>query len=331
MRRRDLMAIVGVAPLVAPLIAHAQRTPDRMRRAGMLIALAENDPEGKIWVDTFRTALKALGWSEGENLRIDGRFAPAGSHADALAHELVALEPDVILTFSTPATAAIKPIAGTIPVVFLGVADAVGQGFVASLTKPGGNLTGLTMFEASVAGKWLSMLKEFEPALTRVALIVNPKTAPYYDFYRRAAQTEAPAIGIEPVLIAIDDNADLITRAIDEFAAAPNAGLLVLPDSTTNLHRDLIIKLAAAHHLPAVYTNRFFVTGGGLMSYGVSWIHEFRQAASYVDSILRGAKPADLPVQAATKFVTVLNVRTAQAFGKAVPASLLIAADEVIE
>jgi putative tryptophan/tyrosine transport system substrate-binding protein len=331
MRRRDLMAIVAVAPVMAPLIAHAQQAGNRMRRIGMLIALAENDPEGKIWIDSFRTGLKALGWIEGENIRIDHRFAPAGTHADALARELVALEPDVILTFSTPATAAVKRIAGAIPIVFLGIADAVGQGLVASLTKPGGNLTGLTMFEASVAGKWLGMLKEFEPALTRAALIVNPKTAPYHDFYLRAAQAEAPALGIEPVLVAISDDGEVITRAIDGFAETPNGGLLVLPDSTTNLYRDLIINLTAKHRLPAVYTNRFFVTGGGLMSYGVSWIHEFRQAASYVDSILRGTKPTDLPVQAATKFVLVLNVRTARALGKAVPASLLIAADEVIE
>jgi putative tryptophan/tyrosine transport system substrate-binding protein len=302
-----------------------------MRRVGVLIALAADDPEGKIWIDTFRTGLKALGWVEGENVRIDHRFAPAGTHAETLAHELVALEPDVIVTFSTPATAAVKRVAGRIPIVFLGIADAVGQGFVASLTHPGANLTGLTLFEASVTGKWLSMLKEFAPELTRAALVVNPKTAPYFDFYLRAAQAEAPSLGVEPVLVAIDDNASAIARAIEDFAEAPNGGLLVLPDSTTNLHRDLIIDLAAKHHLPAVYTNRFFVTGGGLMSYGVSWIHEFRQAASYVDSILRGAKPADLPVQAATKFVMVLNVRTAKALGKAVPASLLVAADEVIE
>ncbi|HEV2547057.1 MAG TPA: ABC transporter substrate-binding protein [Stellaceae bacterium] len=302
-----------------------------MRRIGMLIGLAEDDPEGKIWVDTFRAALKALDWVEGENVHLEYRFSPAGLKADALANELMALRPDVILTFSTPATAAVRRVGGVIPIVFLGVADAVGQGFVPSLTHPGGNLTGLTMFEASVTGKWLSMLKEFEPALTRAALVVNPKTAPYYGFYLRAAEAEAPALAIEPVLVAIEDNADAITRAIDNFAEAANGGLLVLPDSTTNLHRDLIIALAARHRLPAVYTNRFFVTGGGLMSYGVSWIHEFRQAASYVDRILRGTKPADLPVQAATKFVTVLNVRTAKALGKAVPASLLVAADEVIE
>jgi putative tryptophan/tyrosine transport system substrate-binding protein len=331
MRRRNFVRLFGFVPVIFSVIAHAQQIGGRTRRIGALIALAENDPEGKTWIDAFQTGLKALGWVDGENVRIDYRFAPAGAHADTFARELVSLEPDVILTFSTPATAAVKRVAGVIPIVFLGIADAVGQGLVPSLTHPGANLTGLTMFEASVTGKWLSMLKEFEPALTRAALVVNAKTAPYYDFYLRAAQTEAPALGIEPVLVAIDDSADAITRAIDDFAEAKGGGLLVLPDSTTNLYRDLIIGLAAKHRLPAVYTNRFFVTGGGLMSYGVSWIHEFRLAASYVDRILRGTKPADLPVQAAAKFVMVLNARTARALGKAVPASLLVAADEVIE
>jgi putative ABC transport system substrate-binding protein len=331
MKRRAFVAIVGLVAVIYPLVARAQAVAGRIRRLGVIIALAQGDAEGKVWIDAFRTGLKALGWVEGENIRIDYRFAPAGSHADALAREIVALEPDVILTFSTPVTAAVKRVAGTIPVVFAGIADAVGQGFVASLTHPGGNLTGLTMFEASVTGKWLTILKEFEPALTRAALVVNPKTAPYYEFYFRAAQAVAPSLAIEPVLVAIDDSADTVARAIDGFAEAPNGGLLVLPDSTTNLHRDLIITLAAKHRLPAVYTNRFFVTGGGLMSYGVSWIHEFRQAASYVDQLLRGRKPADLPVQAATNFITVLNIKAARVLGKSVPASLLIAADEVIE
>jgi putative ABC transport system substrate-binding protein len=330
MRRREFMAALGSVAAV-PLAARAQQAGDRMRQIGVLIALSESDPEGKVWLDAFRTGLKALGWIEGESVSIAYRFAPAGLHADALARELVAVHPDVVLTFSTPATAAVRHVAAAIPIVFLGIADAVGQGFVSSLTQPGGNLTGLTMFEASVTGKWLSMLKDFEPELTRAALVVNPKTAPYYNFYVQAAQAEAPSFAISPVLVAIDDNADAITRAIGSFAAAPNGGLLVLPDSTTNLHRELIIALAAKHHLPAVYTNRFFVTGGGLMSYGVSWVHEFRQAASYVDRILRGAKPAELPVQATTNFITVLNIKAAKALGRAVPASLLVAADEVIE
>jgi putative ABC transport system substrate-binding protein len=331
MKRREFIAMVGLATMGRPLVTRAQSSSGSMKRVAILIALAEDDPEGRAWIATFRTGLKALGWNEGENLHTDYRFTPAGRHADALARELVALHPDVMLTFSTPATAAAKQVSGGIPTVFLGIADAVGQGFVASLTTPGGNLTGLTMFEASVTGKWLSMLKEVEPELTRVGFVVNPTTAPYYDFYVRAARDAAPSFAVEPVLLAIEDNDDAIARVIRGFAEAPNGALVVLPDSTTNAHRDHIIALAAEHRLPAIYTNRFFVTGGGLMSYGVSWVHEFRQAASYIDRILRGTKPAELPVQAATNFVTVLNIKTAKALGKAVPASLLVAADEVIE
>jgi putative ABC transport system substrate-binding protein len=331
MRRRDFIAMLGAVATLSPVAVGAQQSSGLTKRIGVLIALAEEDPEGKNWLATFQTGLKALGWTEGENIHIDHRFTPAGRHADELARELVSLHLDVILTFSTPATEAAKRAAGAIPIVFLGIADAVGQGFVPSLTKPGANLTGLTMFEASVTGKWLSMLKEFQPELARAAFVVNPKTAPYYEFYHRAARAAAPSFAVEPVLLAIEDNDDAITRAIDGFADGPNGGLVVLPDSTTNAHRDRIIALAAQHHLPAVYTNRFFVTGGGLMSYGVSWLHEFRQAASYVDRILRGTKPAELPVQAASNFVTVLNAKTAKALGRAVPASLLVAADEVIE
>ena len=218
------------------------------------------------------------------------------------------------------------------PIVFIGIADAVGQGFVPTLTHPASNLTGLTMYEASVSGKWLEMLKEIEPQLARAAFVLNPKTAPYYDFYMRGAKSAGPSLGIEPVLSPIENDATDIEHAITAFAhATPKGGLVVPGDSTTNAHRDLIISLAAQHHLPAVYTNEFFVSAGGLMSYGVDWVNEFGQAAFYVDRILRGANPRELPIQAATKFVTALNVKTAKALGLAVPPGLLVAADRVIE
>jgi putative ABC transport system substrate-binding protein len=327
MRRREFITLLGGAA-AWPLPAHAQQT----RRIGVMIALPEGDPELKKWLAAFRQALERLGWSEGRNVHFEYRFTPAGARAQELAKELLALQPDVILAFSTPVTAAFQRETHTVPIVFIGIADAVGQGFVPSLAQPGGNFTGLTMFEASVAGKWLGMLKEIEPQLARAAFVVDPKTAPYYDFYMRGAKSVAPSLAIEPVLTPIENNAADIERAIATFAhAIPKGGLVVPGDSTTNAHRDLIVSLAAQHRLPAVYTNEFFVTAGGLMSYGVDWVNEFGQAAFYVDRILRGANPSELPVQAATKFVTALNVKTAKALGFAVPPGLLVAADKVIE
>jgi putative tryptophan/tyrosine transport system substrate-binding protein len=328
MRRRGFITLLGGVAALWPLAVHAQQP----RRIAVMIALPENDPELKKWLAAFREALERLGWSEDRNIHFDYRFAPAGVHARELANELIALRPDVIVGFSTPVTVAFQQETRTIPIVFLGIADAVGQGFVANLSLPGGNLTGLTMFEASVAGKWLGMLKQIAPQLGRAALVVNPKTAPYYGFYMRGAKEAAPSLAIEPVITPIENDAADVERAIATFAQAePKSALVVLPDSTTNAHRDLIISLAARYRLPAVYSNRFFVTAGGLMSYGVEWVNEFSQAASYVDKILRGAKPTDLPVQAATKFTTVLNIKTAKTLGLAVPTALLVAADEVIE
>jgi putative ABC transport system substrate-binding protein len=327
-RRREFITLLSGAAATWPLAASAQPT----RRIGVMIALPEGDPELKKWLAAFRQALERLGWSESGNVHLDYRFTPAGAHAHELAKELLTLQPDAILAFSTPVTAAFQRETRTVPIVFIGIADAVGQGFVPSLVHPGGNLTGLTMYEASVTGKWLEMLKEIEPQLARAAFVVNPKTAPYYDFYMRGAKSVAPSLAIEPVLTPIQNDAADIERAITTFAhAIPKGGLVVPGDSTTNAHRDLIVSLAAQHRLPAVYTNEFFVTAGGLMSYGVDWVNEFGRAAFYVDRILRGANPGELPVQAATKFVTALNVKTAKALGWAVPPGLLVAADKVIE
>jgi putative ABC transport system substrate-binding protein len=329
-KRREFISLLGWGA-AWPLAARAQQS-DRMRRIGVMIALPEGDPELKRWLTAFRQGLEKLGWSEGRNVWIDYRFAPAGARAPELAKELLALQPDVVFAFSGPATVAFQRATHTVPIVFIGIADAIAQGFVRSLSHPDGNLTGLTMYEASVSGKYLSMLKEIEPQLTHAAFVANPKTAPYYDVYLRGAKIAAPSLGIELVFSPIEDNAADVELAIAGFArVAPKGGLVVVGDSTTNAHRDLIISLSAQHRLPAVYWNTFFVTAGGLMSYGVDWVNEFGQAAFYVDRILRGAKPADLPVQATTKFVTALNVKTAKALGLAVPGVLLVAADEVIE
>jgi putative ABC transport system substrate-binding protein len=215
--------------------------------------------------------------------------------------------------------------------VFVGVADPIGSGFVSSLARPGGNITGFLLFEASITGKWLAMLREIAPGLTRAALVINPKTAIYYEFYLRAAQAAASSLGIELVLGPVENAPAGIERAFDEFARTPNGGLILPPDTNTTIHRDLLVALAARHHLPAVYSDRLFVMAGGLICYSTDRVDQYRLAASYVDRILRGAKPVDLPVQVPTKYETVINLKTAKALGLTVPPGLLVAADEVIE
>ena len=326
--RRKFLATLGGAVATWPLAARAQQ-PERMRRVGVLAGLAEDDPEMRARLAAFRQGLEKRGWSEGRNVRIDYRFAPASAQMQVLAKELVALQPDVIFAHSTPVTAAVQRESSTIPIVFVAIADPVGSGFVASLPRPGGNMTGVMNYEASVIGKWLAMLKEIAPRLTRAALMGNPKTTPF-DYFQHAAKVTAPSLGIEPVPTLVENATD-IERAIASFASAPNGGLVVIPDVAAVVHRDLIIELAARHRLPAVYYSRYWVAAGGLMSYGNDFVDVFRQAAPYVDRILRGDKPADLPVQAATKFETIINLKTAKGLGLTVPPGLLVAADEVLE
>jgi putative tryptophan/tyrosine transport system substrate-binding protein len=326
-RRREFITLLG-GSATWPLAARAQQR-ERMRRIGVLVGLAENDPEMKERLAGFRQGLEKLGWLEGGNVRIDYRFAPAGAQAQLLARELVALRPDVLLAQSTPATAALKPETSTIPIVFAGVADPIGSGFVASLSRPNGNLTGLLQYEEGITGKWLAMLKEIAPNLTRAALLANPKTAAF-DYFLRSAKTLAPSLAIEVVPLPIE-NVNDIERSIEGFAREGNGGLVLPPDTTTVVHRDLIIELAARHRLPAVYAVRVFVVAGGLMYYGTDFVELYRQAASYVDRILRGAKTVELPVQMPTRFETVLNLKTAKALGLTVPPGLLVAADQVIE
>jgi putative tryptophan/tyrosine transport system substrate-binding protein len=296
-RRSFITLLAGVAAW--PAVARAQQ-PERMRRIGVLTGLAEDDPENKAGLAAFRQGLEKRGWSEGRNVRIDYRYAPAGAQALVLAKELVALQPDVIFANSTPITAALQHESRTVPIVFAAVADPIGSGFIASLPRPGGNITGVMLFEATVTGKWLAMLKEIAPRLERAAFVMNPKTAPFYNYYLRVAESLSPSLGIKLVPSLVENVSD-IERTIEAFARIPNGGLLLPPDSFTSIHHDLIIALAAQYSLPTVAFWRVFVAAGGLMSYGTDFVDMCRQAAPYVDRILRGDKPADLPVQAATK------------------------------
>lgn len=323
MQRREFIRLVGAA-VAWPISVRAEQ-PDRIRRVGMLVAF--DDPNMKV----FRQELERLGWSESRNLQIVYRYAPAGTQVQTLAKELAALQAEVIFVQSRPATAALQQATNTIPIVFNYVIDPIGAGFITSLPRPGGNITGFMVYEPTVVGKWIEMLKQIAPQTVRVALLGNPKTAVYYDYLLQAAMTAAPSFGIEIIPAHIENSPEDIERAIGIIASVPSSTMIVLPDSTTNVNRDLIIALAARHRLPAIYTNKFFVSAGGLMSYGVAAAEQYRQAASYVDRILRGAAPSELPVQTPTKYETLVNIKTAKALGLAVPAGLMVAADEVIE
>ena len=330
MKRREFISLLGGAAVAWPLAGRAQQR-ERMRRVGVFIGMSEHDPDSKRRLVAFQQGLEKLGWSEGRNIHLDVRFAlPANEQqVQILVKELLALSPDVVVVQSTAPTAAFRRESRNIPIVFALVGDPIGAGFIANLARPGGNLTGLTLYEGSIAGKWLAMLKEIAPRVTRAAFIINPKVSSFAHFASEA-ETMAQSLAIELVL-SIIENASDIGRVIESFASLPNGGLVLPPDATTTAHRDLVVALAARYRLPAVYAWRQFVTAGGLMSYGVDVFEQFRQTASYVDRILRGSQPADLPVQAPTKYETVLNLKTAKALGLTVPSGLLVAADEVIE
>jgi putative tryptophan/tyrosine transport system substrate-binding protein len=332
MRRREFIALLGGAAAAWPLVARAQRG-EQTRRIGVLAALAEDDPEMRARLAAFRQELEKRGWSEGRNISIDTRYAPAATTAQAavLANELLAMQPAAVVAMATPATTAFQRASSVIPIVFVHVADPVGSGFVDSLARPGRNLTGLLLFESGIVGKWLALLKEVAPRLERAALVFNPKTAPFYEYYRGSSETAASSLGIELMLNPIENAATDIEQSIELFARVPHSGLVVLPDITTTAHRDLLVALAARFKLPATYSWRSSVSAGGLLSYSTDRVDQFRQAASYVDRILRGANPADLPVLAPTKYETALNLKTAKALGLTVPPGLLVAADEVIE
>ena len=322
MRRREFLIALGAA--ACPAVARAQK-PDRIRRIGMLVTL--DDPDMK----AFQQELERHGWSEGRNIHIDYRVAPAAVRVQALAKELVAMQPDVIFAMSRPATAALQKETQAIPIVFTYVIDPIGAGFIASLANPGGNLTGLMAYEPTMVGKWLGMLKEIAPQTTRVALLGNPKTAVYFDYLLNAAKAAAPSLGIEPIPAQIENDPLDIERVVDAIGSMSNSAMVILPESTTTTNGDLIIALAARNHVPAVYTFKHMVHAGGLMSYGIVSADHYRQAALYVDRILRGAKPADLPVQIPVKYESALNLKTAKSLGLTPPAGLVVAADEVIE
>ena len=326
MKRREFMILLGGAA-AWPLAARAQQ-PDRVRRVGVLMGIAD-DPEGQARVMVFKQALHALGWIEGRNVQFIYRWS-AGDvvHARQFAKELLDLRSDVILANTTPIAIAVKDTTRTTPTVFVQVSDPLTAGVVQSLARPGGNLTGFTNFEPSIASKWLELVKRVAPNITRVAYLFNPDTAPL--FYARAVETAAPMLSVEPFAAAIH-NADEMERVIEQFARASDGALLVLPDLFTATNRRSIVAIAAHHRLPAVYPARYFVASGGLMSYGIELLETYRQAAAYVDRILKGERPNDLPVQQPTKFEFAINLKTAKALGLNIPNTVLIAADEVIE
>jgi putative tryptophan/tyrosine transport system substrate-binding protein len=329
MRRREFVTLLGGAAAGWPLAGYAQQS-ERTRRIGALINFVEDDPATKARVAAFRQGLERRGWSEGRNIHIDYRFtASTAERVPAFAKELVGLQPDVILAQSTVATAELQRETRAIPIVFVNVSDPVGSGFIANMGRPGGNLTGVLHLEAGVIGKWLTMLKEITPRLAHASIMGNRKTASL-DYFVRSAQAVAPSFAVEVVASHVETAAD-IEHAIESIARIPDSGLIFPPDSLTVTHRDLIIALTARHRLPAVYPIHLFVAAGGLMSYGTDQDAMFRLAAFYVDRILRGDKPAELPVQAPTKFETSVNLKTAKALGLSMPPGLLVAADEVVE
>jgi putative tryptophan/tyrosine transport system substrate-binding protein len=325
-KRREFITLLGGAAAVWSLAARAQQ-PERMRRIGVLTNLAENDPEERRRMAAFLQALQKLGWRDGDNVRIDYRVALGKvDNARKYAAELVALAPDVILASGSVSTGALFDATSTVPIVFAHVPDPVGAGFVESLTRPGGNVTGFSPFEYAMAGKWVELIA---PGVTRVGVLRDRAIAAGTGQFG-AIEAAAASFGIELSPMGVRD-ADEIERAITAFARGSNRGLIVTASPLAVLHRDLIITLAARHKLPAVYFERFFVSGGGLICYGTNYPDQYRRAAGYVDRILKGERPADLPVQYPTKYELVINLKTARALGLEVPPGLLAIADEVIE
>ena len=329
MTRREFITLLGGAAVAWPLAARAQQ-PKRVRLIGALMPSAADDLEGQARIRTFVQALQQLGWSDGHNIRIDTRWA-AGNPNNIVkyATELVALAPDVILAGGTPTLGPLLRATRTVPIVFVHVPDPVGAGFVDSLARPGGNATGFTLYEYGIGAKWLELLKEAAPRITRAAIIRDPELSAGIGLWA-VIQTMASSVAVE--VIPVNPRSDgEIERAVTALGRSSNGGLIVTGSALALLHRDLIITLAARHKVPAVYYDRFFVTGGGLMSYGPRLVDQYRFAADYINRILKGEKPADLPVQASTKYELAINLKTAKALGIEIPPTLLARADEVIE
>ncbi len=327
MKRRDFITLIGGAALAAP---HRARAQERVRRVGVLMGTAD-DAEGQARFVAFQEGLRNLGWTEGRNIRFDIRWATGDMEAvRGFAKELVALQPDLLLSASTPTTASLLQQTRTIPIVFAIVSDPVGSGFVASFPRPGGNITGFTNIETSTAGKWLELLKELAPSVTRAALLFNPTTATYAEIYLKPFNAAALSLGMQAIAAPVSDKSEL-GPIVARHAAEPGGGLVVMTDTFTSANRAEITSLAASHRLPAIYPYREFAEIGGLLSYGNDLTDNFRRAAVYADRILRGSKPSDLPVQAPVKFELVINLKTAKALGINVPMHLQQRADAVIE
>src|SRR5215469_13575997 len=329
MRRRTFIAGLASTTAAWPVAARAQQ-PERLRRIGALMPPAD-DSEMRLRLTTFQQVLQGLGWADGRNVHIETRFSAAGDAADARknAAELAALAPDVILSVGSSGLPAVLQTTRTVPIVFVLIPDPVGSGFVHSLSQPGGNATGFMTYEYNLCGKWPELLKEIAPGVTRAAVLRDPAlTAGIGQF--AVIQSVAPSVGVEVIPVNLGDAAE-IEREVAAFAQSANGGLISTASALSQVHRDLIITLAARHKLPAVYQERNYVTAGGLISYGPNFVDQFRGAAGYVDRILKGEKPAGLPVQAPTKYELAINLKTAKALGLAVPPSVRARADEVIE
>ena len=328
MKRREFIALVGAAA-AWPLAAHAQQS-ERMRHVGVLMPLAAEDPQGQARIAAFQQALQQSGWTDGRNVRIDARWT-RGNAADMrkYAVELAALAPDVIVATGSASTDPLLQATRTVPIVFVIVPDPVGAGFVDSLARPGGNATGFTSFEYGIGAKWVELLKEIAPRVTRAAVLRDPSITGGIGQFG-AIQSVAPSLGVEVSPVNMRDASE-IERAVAAFAGIPNGGLIITGTPLSVIHSDLIIRLATRYKLPAVYFEHFFVTAGGLISYGPDFIDQYARAATYVDRILRGEKPADLPVQAPSKYELAINLKSAKALGLTIPQSILARANEVIE
>jgi len=330
MRRREFITLFGVAMAARPLAARAQQ-PNRMRLVGVLMAFAETDSAAQSWLAAFRAALANSGWTEGSNLRIELRWSAADPDKNRMfAKELVDLRPDAIFSQSTPAIGVLARETRTIPIVFSGVTDPIGSGLAANLAHPGGNITGFTVNDPAVGGKWVELLKGIAPRTVRVALLFNPATAVPIQFFMPSIQTAASSFAIEVSAAPVHEKEE-IEGVIAAQARSPGGGLIVMPDAFNDVIREQIIALAARYSVPAIYYNRFFSEPGGLISYGELRVETFRLAAGYIDRILKGEKPADLPVQAPTKFELIINLKTAKELGLTIPDKLMALANEVIE
>jgi putative tryptophan/tyrosine transport system substrate-binding protein len=330
MRRREFITLVGGAAAAWPLAARAQQS-ERVRRVSVLMAYLESDIHAQQWTKAFGESLHELGWNNGRNIQLDYRWS--GPNPDRLrveAEELVRLSPDVLLAGATPAVIALQHATPSIPIVFANVADPVGQGLIASFARPGGNTTGFGAFDFSMAGKWVQAIKEIAPSVTRIGVIFNPETGPFYASFLPFVETASRPLEVKPIPTAIHDS-DRIAQTLEKLAEVPNTGVIVLPAALFTAAREIIITAAARLRLPTVYPFSFFAQSGGLVSYGFDVRDMFQRAAGYVDRILRGTKAADLPAQQPTKFELIVNLRTAKALNLVVPPTLLDRADEVIE